>query len=359
MTAWSVTRRVGYRDRPPDISYAHLVRLSDGVGIFEHAEWTLPRHHHGYCVDDVARGLVVLAREPDLTDELSSLAGTCLDFVLDAVDGHGRVHNRRVHGGGWTDRATVEDCWGRALWGLGTAAARLPDLADAAYQGFERVAALRSPDLHAMAFAAMGAAELLSVDPRHAAARGLLRDAARLLDTRVMLPNVPAQEWPWPEPRLRYANAALPETLVAAGALLEHEGWLACGIEQLTWLVDLETTARPGAGHLSVSPAVGWAPGEPRPGFDQQPIEVAALADACARVGSLPGETTRDWAAEVRRCEDWFLGDNDIGVPMADPVSGGGYDGLMPAGRNENQGAESTLAWLSTLQQANRVRARG
>ena len=357
MTASPVTRPTSDRARRAPISYAHLLRLSDDVGVFEHAEWTVPRHEHGYCVDDVARALVVLARDECLTVELVRLMETCQTFVLDAIDGPGLVHNRRVHGGGWIDWATVEDCWGRALWGLGTAAARRPELADAAYRGFERAGALRSPDRHAMAFAAMGAAEILSVDPRHAAARGLLRDAARLLDTQVMLPSVPTSTWPWPESRLRYANAVLPETLIAAGALLEDDGWMDRGLEQLTWLVDLETSASPGATHLSMSPDHGWAPGEPRPGFDQQPIEVAALADACARAAALPGEATRDWAAEVRRCEDWFLGDNDIGIPMADPASGGGYDGLMPEGRNENQGAESTLAWLSTHQQANQVRA--
>ncbi len=340
------------------ISYAHLARLSDDVGLFEHAEMLRPRLEHGYCVDDVARALVVVARETDPPSELPALARTYLTFVLDALDGDGRVHNRRVYAGGWTDDAGVEDCWGRALWGLGTAAARCPELADVAYRGFELAGSRRSPDLHAMAFAAMGAAEVLEVDPRHTVARALLGDAARLLDTRVMLPTDPETAWPWPEPRLRYASAVFPETLIAAGTLLADDGWVARGLEQLEWLVDVETTGVPGAQHRSVSPHHGWAPGEPRPGFDQQPIEVAALADACARAASLPGAATRDWDAEVLCCEAWFLGDNDTRTPLADRVSGGGYDGLMPGGRNENQGAESTLALLSTLQQAHRVRSR-
>ena len=116
--------RVGSGRAPRAVSYAHLVRLSDAVGVFEHAEMLRPRLEHGYCVDDVARVLVVLAREPHPAAELSALLQTCLTFVLDAVADDGRVHNRRVHGGGWTDQAGVEDCWGRALWGLGTVAAR-------------------------------------------------------------------------------------------------------------------------------------------------------------------------------------------------------------------------------------------
>lgn len=351
------------------ISYAHLLRLSDGVGVFEHAKLLQPRPEHGYCVDDVARVLVVAAREPHPSVELLDLTRLSLRFVLDAVADDGRVHNRRVHGGGWTDSPGVEDCWGRALWGLGTLAARLrtvlPESAQAAYQAFVVVGRQRSPDRHAMAFAALGAAEVLAVEPRHAVASGLLDDAAALIDTAAMVWTPPGATWPWPEPRLRYASAALPEVLLAAGELLEDEGRRRRGLQQLEWLVDLETVGTPGARHRSVTPAGGWEPGQPRPGFDQQPIEVAALADACARAADVTREHpeaalrrgARDWAAEVLCCEAWFFGANDVGIPMIDEASGGGYDGLMPGGRNENEGAESTLAMLATRQQADRVRA--
>jgi hypothetical protein len=147
--------------------------------------------------------------------------------------------------------------------------------------------------------------------------------------------------------------------LLAAGVLLDEPRWVARGVEQLEWLLDTETTGEPGRRHLSVTPVGGWAPGEVRPGFDQQPIEAAALADACARAAALPGESRRDWAAAVLCCEAWFDGDNDKGVPLLDVESGGGFDGLTRTGRNGNEGAESTLALLTTLQQANRIRATG
>ena len=82
--------------------------------------------------------------------------------------------------------------------------------------------------------------------------------------------------------------------------------------------------------------------GDARPGFDQQPIEVSALADAAARAWALTGDL--GWVACVEACVAWFAGDNDTGVELYDPVTGGGYDGLEWAGRNANQGAESTLA---------------
>jgi hypothetical protein len=194
-----------------------------------------------------------------------------------------------------------------------------------------------------MAFAALGAAEVLSVQPGHTSALELLAAAAMTVGRPV--PGA----WPWPEPRLRYANAAVPETLLAAGRYLDDDHLLADGLLLLEWLLEVETAG----GHLSVAPAGGWGPGEPRPGFDQQPIEVAALADACARALEVTGDSR--WLAGVDRAVAWFLGGNDTGVALYDSVSGGGCDGLHRHGRNENQGAESTLALISTLQHADRL----
>jgi len=328
----------------PVVSFEHLYRLSDDSGLFEHAELTVPRKQHGYCVDDVARGLLVAAREPAPTPELARLARMYLGFVAAAQAPDGRFHNRRRVGPRWTDVASLEDCWGRALWGLGTAVARAPALAEQALRRFDLSVTCRSPHPRAMAFAALGAAEVLVVRPGHQGARSLLADVAAFIGS-------PAADrrWRWPEPRLRYANAVLAETLLTAGRLLGDERSLADGLAMLGWLLAAETSG----GHLSVTPVCGWALGEPRPGFDQQPIEVAALADACATAYDITGD--RPWRDGVLRCAAWFLGDNDAGVALHDPVSGGSCDGLERDGRNGNQGAESTLAMISTFQQAHRL----
>ncbi len=320
--------------------FTHLGGLTDAVGVFEHAEGVVPRTEHGYCVDDVARALVVTAREPDPAPEVEALHRIYLEFVAAAQHRSGRFHNRRTAQGVWADAPSLGDWWGRALWGLGTAAARSPVGADEALRRFAVSADHRAPWSRAMCFAALGAAEVLTVDPGHRSARALLRDAARFVE-----PTVPDGTWPWPEPRLRYANAVIPEVLVAAGTLLDVPRWTDQGLGLLGWLLDVETRD----GHLSVVPVGGWAAGEPRPGFDQQPIEVAAMADACARAGAVSGESR--WSDGLIRCADWFDGDNDARTPMSDPLTGGGFDGLEPFGRNENQGAESTLALLTTRQQ--------
>jgi hypothetical protein len=327
----------------PNPPFEHILRLTDERGIFEHADGIAPRYECGYCLDDVARALVVVCRQRPTTPTLEELAGVYFRFIGRAQAPDGRCHNRLDRHGRWEDRPGTGDWWGRALWGLGTAAARSPQPAirAAAMARFDLSAARRSPYLHSMAFAALGAAEVLTVRPAHRPALELLAAFVPIAQRRDC-----SSQWPWPQPRLTYANAAIAEALIAAGWGLADDDVLADGLGLLRWLLDLETFE----GHLSVTPAGGWGPGEPRPAFDQQPIEVAALADACRRALELTGD--RRWADGLDRAVDWFLGDNDSHLALYDTSTGGGCDALTPRGRNTNQGAESTLSMVSTLQHA-------
>lgn len=347
--------------RPPSLSFAHLRRLTDDKGVFEHAEGVSARRDGGYCVDDVARALVVVSREQAASElrggegsadsqpmlELEDLSAIYVSFLLSAQSGDGRFRNRLGLDGSWQDRPGVKDCWGRALWGLGAFAAARPmqtRYRQAALDAFTRGARWRSRWRRSMAFAALGAAEVMQLLPDHHGARSLIADAAR----RIGRPR-PSRTWPWPEERLAYANAVLPDALLAAGVALGDETFQSDGLLLLEWLLAVETRD----GHLSVTPVGGRGPLDTGPGFDQQPIEVAALADACARAYAITGEPR--WADGLELAVNWFLGANDNGTCMYDPVSGGGCDGLERAGRNENQGAESTLALLSSLQQGRRI----
>lgn len=328
------------------LSFDHVFRLSDNIGIFEHADHKAPRREHGYCVDDVARLLIVIARELEPGKPLRELERTTLRFLADAQAVDGRVRNRRSASGRWNGPRSVADCWGRSLWAFGTAARQSYDGANrqAALAYFERGAQQRSPHLRSMVFAALGAAEVLAMDPRHNRARLLIIDAAEKIGR-----PAPDPLWPWPEPRLSYANAAVAEALIAAGDLLEHSDLSDDGLGLLGWLLERETVD----GHLSPTPVGGSGPGDAAPAFDQQPIEVAAMADACHRAFLLTGE--HDWLTGIQLATGWFAGHNDAGSPMFDADSGGGYDGLHASGPNLNQGAESTLALLSTLQHGRRL----
>jgi hypothetical protein len=322
--------------------FDHLVRLTDRFGTFEHAEHATPRREHGYCVDDVARVLVVSAREPQPNASVRSLAQGSLAFVGDAMGPHGDCRNRRSADGTWTSESSTEDCWGRSLWGLGTAAASAQfSIAGPGLSLFERGAEQRSQYPRAMAFAALGAAAVLGVDSTNRAARSLLSDIAD-----VTLKARSDRAWPWPEPRLYYANALLPDAMIAVGVALERPELVVRGLDLLGWLLARETRD----GHLSVTPAEGSGPGDVGPSFDQQPIEVSTMADACARALSV--DDSPKWLEAIGMANAWFDGDNDAKVMMWDPETGGGYDGLHADVANKNEGAESTLALVSTRQQA-------
>lgn len=333
----------------PEVSFRHLRTLTDDNGLFEHAEGASARDSHGYCVDDVARALVVVcrgvvARSWSTTDdptELNGLAENYLSFVIAAQAHDGRFRNRRSRDGRWQTRATLEDCWGRALWGLGTAASAFPTEhgRNAAIAAFVRGARQRSPWVRPMAFAAMGAWEILRISPEHDDALSLLAAAAHTIGR----PHS-SGAWPWPEDRLHYANAVIPQALILAGSALNDDSLLSDGLFLLDWLVEEEKRG----GHFSFTPVGGRSLGDPGPAFDQQPIEAAAIANACAHALEITGDSR--WADAIDLAVSWFLGNNDSGIALYDPHTGGGYDGLERGGRNENQGAESTLAALSTLQ---------
>ncbi|GIG39164.1 glycosyltransferase [Cellulomonas phragmiteti] len=319
----------------------HLRRLATPTGLYEHALGSEPRVEHGMCVDDVARALVVTARFPSTDTQAADLAATCLRFVRAAQHPDGRLHNRRTPAGAWLDTPSTDDHWGRAVWALALAAVELPagPATRGALRGATLAMAARSPHTRATAYAALGAAALLRRDARHGPARRLLGDA------RVSLPRAGADpRWPWPEPRLTYANAVLPEAMIAIGDALRDDDLLAQGVLLLDWLVGEQTVD----GRLSVVPVAGRGPGDERPGFDQQPVEVAAIAEAAATALRGTGEVR--WIAVLERCVAWFEGANDAGVPVRDAATGAGFDGLERGGVNLNQGAESTLAWLACAQ---------
>ena len=333
----------------PAPSWAHIARLSDDVGLLEHARHAIVRREHGYCVDDVSRGLLVASREPQPTTRVTALAERYLAFLTHAQGPDGGFRNRLGYDRHWLDEPSTGDWWGRALWGLGTAAARstVPWIRREAMEAFRIGVRQRSPWSHAMAFAGLGAAEVLRVHPRDLAAAELLADAATVIGTPGEDPR-----WAWPEQELTYASPALAEVIISAGDLLGDEHLLAEGLRMLTWLCVMQEHE----GHLSTVPVGGWRPGVPKHRHDQQPIEAAATADACATAAAVTGDER--WDATLFQAIAWFLGDNDTGVVMHDPLTGGGYDGLKQDGPNPNQGAESTLAMVSTMQHARSLAAR-
>lgn len=326
----------------PAPRFDHLIHLTHAFGVWEHADVTTPRVAHGFCTDDNARALIVMGRDDSATSVLDDLAATYLGFVLDARMESGGFHNRRGPDGTWLDGRGSDDSQGRALWALGVTAnrGRQPWMREAALAAFDASGAFESVHLRANAFALLGAVEVLVVAPGHTAASELLRRCAApiaiLAGSRV----------PWVEPRLTYDNARLPEALLAAGDALGDTRWIRIGLRLLTWLTEVESKGD----HFSFVAHDGWEIGDRRREFDQQPVEAAAMADACHRAWNITGDPA--WRSRSIASAQWLIGRNDTRRVLYDEATGGSCDGLTHGGVNENQGAESTLAGLAALQVA-------
>jgi hypothetical protein len=322
------------------MNISHLASLTDDIGLFEHCLFAEPRTSHGYCVDDVSRGLTVLMRSDDRSDEARRLIDTYIAFLSAAQQPDGTIINRRDCEGRWYGPASTEDHWGRALWAWGTLVRESGDTnrAAEAYEHFRISARRRSVFLRSMVFASLGASQVLDVLPGNRVALAVLED------TIAMLPEAPPGKWVWPESRLTYANAAVAEAMMLAGFHTNRNDVIRRGRHALEWLWQLQSEAD----HLSITPHTGWLPGDSLPAFDQQPIEVAALVDACATAYHLTSDPI--WSQRMMIGQRWFDGHNDQGIAMRDTRTGAGYDALTLDSRNENQGAESTIAVMSVAQ---------
>lgn len=323
------------------MNFGHLAALTTELGVFEHCDGQAPLPEHGYCVDDVARALVVIERADTPPAELSGAVDVYLTFLCDAQQDDGTLINRRSIDGTWTGEADLGDHWGRALWAWGTVIGRSANVerVERALDAFRRSAACRSSFMRSMAHAALGADEYLRRFPHSPLALELLEAV------RDAILGAGRQVGPWPQARLSYANAVLPQALIAAGLHLDEPDTLDRGLEMLEWLIDVQSADD----HLSIVGHRGWAPGEAMPAFDQQPLEIAHLVDAC--LAAYDATLERRWLALAQLGGLWFYGVNDLGAWMHDPRTGGGFDGLTPRGPNMNCGAESTLAYLSSLGQ--------
>jgi glycosyltransferase involved in cell wall biosynthesis len=326
----------------------HLHVLTDETGILQHARFNVPDRHHGYCTDDNARALIVALRAQQVlpkSDSLLPLAYRYLGFLQHAFNPEaGRFRNFMGYDRQWQEAIGSEDAHGRALWALGQTVldAPSPDMIGAAMTLFKQslpgVVGLRSP--RSWAFALLGLdAYLRRFSGASDARRARLELADWLLNA---LQGNATPSWPWPEDTLTYANGVIPHALFVSGVALRRPEMVDAAMHSLRWLMGIQTDAR---GHFVAIGNNGWFVRDRTPArFDQQPTEAQHMMDALLEVYQSTGEES--WLDDARCCFEWFLGRNDLQQAVADDTTGACRDGLNPDGVNQNQGAESTLAWL-------------
>jgi glycosyltransferase involved in cell wall biosynthesis len=332
--------------RVPRLDHLHV--LSDDTGILQHARFSVPDRDHGYCTDDNARALIVaLMAQAAAADPVpfNRLAYRYLGFLQHAFNrDSGRFRNFMSFDRQWQEEVGSEDSHGRALWGLGRTVLDAPDKAmvGAATVLFERAlpAVFDLNSTRSWAFALVGIEAFLQRFPGASEAK---RARVQLSDRLfVRLRDHAVANWPWLEDTVTYANGVIPQALIAAGTQLGRPEMVEAALRSLRWLVDVQTDAR---GNFVPIGNDGWFERGGAPArFDQQPIEAQHMIDAALAAHRVTGDAT--WFDDARRCYEWFLGRNDVQQPVVDLATGGCRDGVHPDGLNQNQGAESTLAWL-------------
>lgn len=333
----------------PELNLAHLHRMTDGVGIFQHAIYATPDRNHGYCTDDNSRALIAALATYDLTKDESvlPLADRYISFLHFAFDEkRKRFRNFMSYDRRWLEDVGSEDVQGRAIWSLGYAirrstSAALTALAVRLLQpAVEVMEQFTSP--RAWAFALIGINEYLQSFSGDTQVRRVRNELATRLFKR-FADNSDAA-WPWCEDVLTYDNAKLPHALIVAGDAMENPAMFEQGCTSLQWLVEQQVIG----GRVSLIGNRGWLDrAGNRARFDQQPIEAMATLEACAAAWRITNDDA--WYERARKFLDWFIGNNDTGSTLCDYQTGGCRDGLNSAGPNQNQGAESTLAWLISL----------
>ena len=330
------------------IKLDHVRTLTDDTGIIQHARGTIPNRNHGYCTDDNARALITVLMGRDHLPGgagCSALASLYLSFLDHAFDREtGRFRNFMSYDRRWLEKVGSDDSHGRAVWALGQTVAcsdqrgHISIASDLLHRALPAMLEFVAP--RSWAFGLIGIHAYLRRFGGDTEVRRVREKLSlRLLD---MFQQNAADDWPWPEETLTYANARLPQALILSGQWMFNQPMTDMGLRSLRWLLDIQTAPQ---GHLSLIGNMGWyRKGGTKARFDQQGIEVAALIDACLEAAGVTGDG--QWVDHAHRCFNWFLGDNDLRVPLFDPASGGCHDGLHPEGTNDNEGAESTLAWL-------------
>ena len=335
----------------PRMNLDHLLRMSDSTGLLQHACYSIPNHHEGYCTDDNARALVLTVLLEELgkdSPELHQAASTYAAFLNYAFNSEScRFRNFMSFDRHWMEEDGSDDSQGRAIWALGTCVgrSRRRSFQSWAMQLFQKAlpACARTTSPRTWALSLIGIHEYL----RRLSGDRLVNQMRDTLTGKLidLYEDTATDDWPWFEDIASYNNAKLPHALILSGRWSGNERATQIGLRSLRWLAEKQQSSR---GRFRPIGCNGFCRrGEPTAEYDQQPIEAHAMVSAA--IEAFNAVEDRYWCEQAHLAFDWFLGRNDLGQPLYDTTTGGCHDGLQENRVNENQGAESTLAFLLSL----------
>jgi glycosyltransferase involved in cell wall biosynthesis len=331
----------------PEPPLDHLRRLTDDTGLYQHATFTVPNRQHGYCTDDNSRAVIAMTKYCAQYTEPAALRlfETYLSFICHAQNADGTVRNFMTFDRQWIEDEPVHDAIGRTLWAFGAVMARpplpryMPVIKDCFDRSVKHVPLL---SLRGKSYSILGMAEYLKQFPGASDIKRYLAEAADYLLSQFEACS--GTGWQWFEDELTYDNAVLPHALYTAALTAGEEKYLEPARKTCEFLLEKTFDGQ----RFSFIGCKGWYKrGGQRAVFDQQPIEVASTVMMLRAAFEASGRI--EYLKSQKKAFDWFLGENDLHIPVYDFRTKGCSDGLTAGGVNFNQGAESLLSFLLSL----------
>ena len=331
----------------PSLDFSHIQGLTDNTGIIQHALFSIPNRKEGYCIDDNARALLwtVWAGKMDKSRVVQGLLPIYLSYIHYMQTSDGYFRNFLSYEKVSTEERGSEDSFGRTLMALGFLVNEGPThllvrtgmgIFNKAYEHVARLVSLR-----AIASSIIGICQVIKYNYPDDLKQNLVIELCdKMLD---QYKANQSEDWKWFEPILTYDNAILPLALLNAYEITQKDDYMEVALESMHFL---ESKVFYG-GMLRPVGNRGWCKKGQRPAqFDQQGVDVMAMILFYQQAFRVTRE--QQYLDRMYQCYQWFLGANDLGLPLYDPSTGGCADGLHAEGINFNQGAESTLAyWIS------------
>lgn len=335
----------------PEINFSHMKNLTDTTGILQHATYSVGNPAEGYCTDDNVRALLVSVMHKLIfnDDKIDEYINIYLRFVYYSFNKEkGLFRNFMSYDRRWLEEVGSEDSNGRVMFSLGyiiknmnsnSTVGLCKNLFDESIQNMKD---FKSP--RTVAYIILGCVFYLNKFSGALDIKKIFsKMSEQLYDSYLTYKD---KDWLWFEESLTYSNARLPHALLMAGQFKNNKKYISAGLETLDWLFNqlLDENEK----YISLIGNDGWlVKGQPKAKFDQQPVEIPSLIDACYQAYLITKDN--EWITRINLAFSWYLGNNERQEPICDFVTGGCYDGLTANMFNQNQGAESTLSWLLTL----------
>ena len=331
----------------PEPSLDHLKKLTDDTGLYQHAKFTIPNREFGYCTDDNARAVIATtkyyAQYPG--PQAFPLLDTYLSFIIHSQNSDGSIRNFMNFDRTWRKDEPVSDAFGRVLWAFGTVMAKPPT---PAYLSIVKdcfdisIGHVQRQMPRGMAYSILGMCDYLKQFPGASDIKRQLELAADGLVAQYAENSYP--DWHWFEDILAYDNAVLPHALFVTGLAFDNKKYREVAEKTCEFLLANTFTGE----HFSFIGCQGWYErGKTRATFDQQPVEAAGTVMMLR--AAYDATQNERFLKLQRKAFDWFLGQNDLHIPLYDFRTKGCNDALTCDGVNTNQGAESTLSFLLSL----------